>query len=61
MTGNIPPSSKGKTGKTTVIEDVEYDVDELPDSNFSMLPQEYLINRSWEVWCSSIVKVCGLY
>ena len=28
-------SSKGKTGKKTVIEDVEYDVEELTDSYFS--------------------------
>ena len=35
MTGNIPSSSKGKTGKQTVIEDVEDDVNELPDSDFS--------------------------
>ena len=32
MTGNTPLSSKGKTGKKTVIEYVE---DELPDSDFS--------------------------
>ena len=35
MTGYIPSSSKGKTDKNTVIEDVEDDVDELPDSDFS--------------------------
>ena len=35
MTGNIPSSSKGRTGEETVIEDVEDDVDELPDSDFS--------------------------
>ena len=35
MTGNILSSSKGKTGNKTVIEDVEYDVDELPDSYFA--------------------------
>ena len=35
MTGNIPLSSKGKTGKNNVIEYVEYDLDELPDSDFS--------------------------
>ena len=35
VTGNIPSSSKGKTGKKTVIEDVEDDIDELPDSDFS--------------------------
>ena len=35
MTGNIPSSYKGKTGKKTVIEDVEDNVDELPDSDFS--------------------------
>ena len=33
--GHIPSSSKGKTGKKTVIEDVEYEIDELPDSDFS--------------------------
>ena len=31
MPGNIPLSSKCKKGKKTVIEDVEDDVDELPD------------------------------
>ena len=35
LTGHIPSSSKGKTGKKTVIEDVEDDIDELPNSNFS--------------------------
>ena len=30
----FPPRLKGKTGKKTVIEDVEDDVDELPDSDF---------------------------
>ena len=35
VTGHIPLSSKGKTGKKTVIEDVEDDKDELPDSDFS--------------------------
>ena len=35
MTGNIPSSFKVKTGENTVIEDVEDDVDKLPDSDFS--------------------------
>ena len=35
MTGNIPWSYKGKTGKKTVIEDVEDDIYEIPDSYFS--------------------------
>ena len=35
VAGNITSSSKGKTGGKTVIEDVEYDVDELPDSDLS--------------------------
>ena len=35
MTGNIPSSSKGKIDENNVIEDVEDDVDELPDSDFS--------------------------
>ena len=35
MTGNITSSSKVKTGKNTVTEDVEYDVDELPGSDLS--------------------------
>ena len=35
VTGHIPSSSKGKTGKKTVIEDVEDDKDDLPDSDFS--------------------------
>ena len=35
MTGNIPFSYKGKTGKNTVTEDVEYNVYKLPDSDFS--------------------------
>ena len=34
MTGNTSLSSKVKTGKKTMIEDVEYDIDELPDSDF---------------------------
>ena len=35
MTDNIPSSSNSKTGKKTVIEYLEDDVDELPDSYFS--------------------------
>ena len=35
VTGHIPSSSKGKTGKKTAIEDVEDDIDELPYSDFS--------------------------
>ena len=35
MTGHTPSSSKVKTGKNTLIEDVEDDIDELPDSYFS--------------------------
>ena len=35
VTGHIPSSSKGKTGKNNVIEDVGYDIDEPPDSDFS--------------------------
>ena len=35
MTGNIPSSSKGKTVKTTVIEDVKDGVYELPESDSS--------------------------
>ena len=35
MTGNIPLSSKGRTGKKTVIENFEDDVDELSDLDFS--------------------------
>ena len=35
VTGNIPSSSKGKTGEKTVIEDVGDNIDELPDSCFS--------------------------
>ena len=35
VTGRIPSSSKVKTAKKTVIEDVEDDIDELPDSDFS--------------------------
>ena len=35
MTGNIPLLSNDKTGKNTATEDVEDDVDELPDSDFS--------------------------
>ena len=31
VTGNIHLSSKGNTDKNTVVEDVEYDADELPD------------------------------
>ena len=35
MTGNIPSSNNGKTGKNTVIRDVEDEVYELPDSDIS--------------------------
>ena len=35
VTGNIPSSSKAKTGTKTAIEDAEDDVDDLPDSDFS--------------------------
>ena len=35
MTGNIALSSKVKTGNNILIEDVEDDVDEVPDSDFS--------------------------
>ena len=34
VTGHIPSSSKSITGKNTVIEDVEDNIDELPDSDF---------------------------
>ena len=36
MTGNIPLSSKAKRDKITVMEDEEVDVDEIPDSYFSI-------------------------
>ena len=35
MTGNITSQYKDKTGENTVIEDVEYDVYEIPDSDIS--------------------------
>ena len=35
MNGNIPSLFKGKTGKNTAIEDVEDDIDELPDSDLA--------------------------
>ena len=35
MAGNISSPSNGRTGKNIMIEDVEGDVDELPDSHFS--------------------------
>ena len=35
MTGNITSFSKGKTGKKTVIENVEDDIYELPDSDLA--------------------------
>ena len=35
MTGNIPSSSKGNIGKNNVIENVEDDIYELPDPDFS--------------------------
>ena len=56
MTGNIPSSSKGRTGEETVIEDVEDDVDELPDSDFPNPPREYLIKYIMGRMVSSIVK-----
>ena len=34
MIVNITLSHKGNKGKTTMIEDVEDDIDELPDSDF---------------------------
>ena len=34
MTGNITFSYKGKTGKKTVIEDVDDDKDKVPDTDF---------------------------
>ena len=43
MTGNVPLSSKGNTGQKAVIEDVEDDIDELPDTDFPKPPQKYLI------------------
>ena len=33
--GGIPSSSKSKTGEKTMIEYVEYDIDELPDEDFT--------------------------
>ena len=38
MTGNILSSYNLKTGKKTAIDDVEYEVDELPDSDFAKSP-----------------------
>ena len=35
MTGNIPSSYTGNTGENNAVEDVEDNVDELPNSNFS--------------------------
>ena len=35
VTGNISSSYKGNTGKKTMVEEVEDDVYELPDSDFS--------------------------
>ena len=59
MTGNISSSSKGRTGEKTVIEDVEDDVDELPDSYFSKAAARVFDKKiSWEGWCPSVVKVC---
>ena len=43
MSGNITSSSKVKTGENTVMEDVEYEVDELPDLYFSKKPHKNLI------------------
>ena len=40
VNGNIPSSSKGKTGENTVIEDVEDDIDELPDADFFEIRRE---------------------
>ena len=37
VTGNIPLSSNGNTGKKILIEDVEDVVDEPPDSDFSKI------------------------
>ena len=43
MTGNVPLSSKGKTGEKTVMEYLEDDVDEIHDSDFSNSLQDYSI------------------
>ena len=43
MAGNIPSSSKGKTGKNNMIEEVEDGIDEHPDSDFPKPLQDYLI------------------
>ena len=43
MTDNTPSLSKRKTCEKTVKNDVEDDVDEILDSDFSKPPREYLI------------------
>ena len=43
MISNIPSSSKGDTGKKSVTEYVEDDVDELTYSDFPDLSREYLM------------------
>ena len=43
MTGNITLSYKGNKDENTLIEDMEDDVYEIPDSIFSNLLQEYFI------------------
>ena len=43
MTGNINSASNYKKVEKIVVEDVEDDIDELPDSDFLKLPREYVM------------------
>ena len=56
VTGNIPSSSKGKTGENTVIKDVEDDVDEITDSDSSKTAAiifDEIVNGNFDVLLSS--------
>ena len=56
MTGTIPSQYKGNTGKNNVIEDVEYDIDELPDSEFAKAATRVVDKiDDGKGWCTSIV------
>ena len=61
MTGNIHWSAEGKTGKKILIEDVEDDVDELPDSYFFRASVrvfgKYIMGRLVSFHCQSLLTL----
>ena len=58
-TGNIPLSYKTKTGKKTVIEDMEDDIYELPVSDFS----KFVARLSYEIyyWKAGILQLSDFF